>query len=79
MDYVVESTTEAVNSIGGIALVGKILDQLGFAVSYQKHSITLKSIVGLLSQGRTRFEEISIFRNDNFYRDCLGLKYVPAI
>lgn len=78
MDYIVESTTEAVNSIGGIALVGKILERLQFASNDIKHPHILKSIIGLISQGRTSFEEIALFRNDQFFRDSLGLKYVPA-
>ena len=33
---------------------------------------------GLLVQGRTSFEEISIFRNDPLFKRVFDLRYVPA-
>lgn len=38
----------------------------------------LRSLVGLLSQGRTHFEEIELFRKDQLFQDSFGLSFVPA-
>jgi len=82
MDYKIDTTTERLHSTGGIALVGKILERIGFGekkgCDTPMYPHILKSIIGLLAQGRTRFEEISLFRNDTFFRDSLNLEYVPA-
>lgn len=34
--------------------------------------------MGLFTQGRTRFEEIDLVREDSFFRDSFDLNYVPA-
>ena len=82
MDYVINTTTEKLNSTGGMALVGKILERIGFGkrpVDYgPTYPHVLKSIIGLYTQGRTRFEEIDLVRNDSFFRDSFNLRYVPA-
>lgn len=82
MDYVINSTTEKLSSTGGLALVGKILEKINFPSEPDnetiKHPYVLKSLVGLYTQGRTRFEEIDLFRNDTFFRDNFNLNYVPA-
>lgn len=81
MDYMIDSTTDKLSSTGGIALVGKF-EKIGFGVlprtSEIKHPGILKSIVGLFVQGRTRFEEIKLFRGDDFFQNSLDLDYVPA-
>lgn len=65
-----------------MALVGKILERFGFGNHPRtlgpSHPHVLKSIIGLYTQGRTRFEEIDLVRNDRFFRDSFDLKYVPA-
>ncbi len=82
MSYKINTTTERINSIGGIALAGKILEKIEFGsdinLSSLSHLDILKSMVGLYIQGCTRFEEIDLFRKDTFFRDSLNLKYVPA-
>ena len=80
MDYHIDTTTDQLHSTGGIALVGKICEQLGFgsASSSVSYPETLKSLVGLFVQGRTRYEEIDLFRNDRLFQDSFGLAYVPA-
>ncbi|WP_041396120.1 hypothetical protein [Gracilinema caldarium] len=83
MDYVINTTTEKLNSIGGMALVGKILEKIGFCKHSGKatprHPHVLKSIIGLFTQGRTRFEEMDIVREDSFFLESLDLTYVPAM
>lgn len=82
MDFMVNTTTERLNSTGGMALVGKILEKISFCtrtrLTKPKHPHVLKSIIGLFTQGRTRFEEIDMIRNDSFFRDSFDLRYVPA-
>lgn len=82
MDYVINTTTEKLNSTGGMALVGKILERIGFCsntkIDTPRYPHVLKSIVGLFSQGRTRFEEIDLVRKDTFFKDSFNLEYVPA-
>ncbi len=69
LDYVIDTTTDKINSTGGIALVGKIIEGIGFGHNSKlKHPAVLKSIIGLFSQGRTAFEEIDLVRNDSFLR-----------
>lgn len=82
MDYIINTTTEKLNSTGGMALVGKILERTSFCardgIDLPSHSHVLKSIVGLFSQGRTSFEEIDLVRKDSFFKDSFNLEYVPA-
>jgi hypothetical protein len=80
LDYLIDTTTDQLHSIGGIALVGKICERIGFgsAPSAMSHPEILKSLVGLFVQGRTHYEEIDLFRDDRLFRDSFGLAYVPA-
>ena len=80
MDCRIDATTDQIHSTGGIALVGKICERIGFGSpsSTMSHPEILKSLVGLFAQGRTRFEEIDLFRSDRLFRDSFGLAYVPA-
>lgn len=82
MDYKIHTTTEKLNNIGGIALIGKILEKIGFCKNAKEKAIkyphVLKSIIGLFAQGRTRFEEMDMVRYDSFFKDSLNLAYVPA-
>lgn len=82
MDYVINTTTEKLNSIGGMAFVGKILEKIGFCKNSgqgtPRHPHVLKSIIGLFTQGRTHFEEMDIVREDSFFKESLDLTYVPA-
>ena len=79
MDYVIDTTTETLHSTGGIALVGKIFERIGFGTSASlSHPEILRVLAGLFTQGRTRYEEIKLFRHDRLFRDSLCLNYVPA-
>jgi len=55
-------------------------ERIGFgsASSSVSHREILQSLIGLCVQGRTRFEEIDLFRCDRLFRDDFGLAYVPA-
>ena len=84
MNFVIDSTTEQVQSTGGIALAAKISEKIGLdfsdPVSKQQlvHSEIIRVMYGLHVQGKTSFEEIKLFRNDPFFKDAFDLKYVPA-
>lgn len=81
MDYFIHTTTDHLSSTGGIALVGKIVEKIGFGVGklyHLKDGWILKSLLGLLTQARTHYEEIDLFRQDNFFKEALNLKIVPA-
>jgi hypothetical protein len=82
LDYVIDSTTEKLHCTGGIAIVGKILQRIGFGKNEEGNSPRypgiLKSVVGLFTQGRTTFEEIRLFRNDELFQNSLNLTFVPA-
>jgi len=55
-------------------------ERLGFGspCSSVSHPEVLRSLVELFVQGRTRDEEIDMFRHDQLFRDSFGLSYVPA-
>ena len=84
MQITIDSTTSYIHSTGGIALAGKIFEKIGLghpdlmSQNFVEHPEIIRAMAGLHIQGRTRFEEISIFRNDPFFRECFGLSYVPA-
>ena len=84
MKFTIDSTTEQVQSTGGIALAAKISEKIGLNFSDTKsraelvHPEILRIMYGLLVQGRSSFEEISLFRYDPFFKQAFDLKYVPA-
>jgi hypothetical protein len=80
LNYLIDTTTDQLHSTGGIALVGKICERIEFgsASSVVSNPQILKSLVGLFVQGRTRYEEMELFRRDRLFRDSFGLAYVPA-
>ena len=84
MKYTINSTTEQLKSTGGLALVGPIIKKIGFdftdseAKREMKKPEVLRVLTGLFVQGRSSFEEISLFRHDSFFADTLKLSYVPA-
>ncbi len=84
MKFTIDSTTEQVQSTGGLALAAKIAEKIGFNFSdaasdrQLRHPEILRIMYGLLVQGRSSFEEIKLFRFDPFFKQAFDLKYVPA-
>ncbi len=84
MKFTIDSTTDNVQSTGGIALAGKISEKIGFnfsdneSCSKLSHPEILRIMYGLFVQGRNSFEEIKLFRSDPFFKQAFDLKYVPA-
>ncbi len=84
MKFTIDSTTDQVQSTGGIALAAKISEKIGFNLSDTTsnrqfvHPEILRIMYGLFVQGRNSFEEIKLFRFDPFFKQAFDLKYVPA-
>lgn len=88
--YKIQQGREDLNSNGGIALAGallgglKTLDKFDNMVmgkvkkGWTSHSGILKSAAGLLVLGRSDFADIELFREDQLFRDALGLHRVPS-
>jgi hypothetical protein len=88
--YKIQQGREDLNSNGGIALAGallgglKTLDKFNnmkmgkIKKGWTSHSGILKSAAGLLVLGRSDFADIELFREDQLFRDALGLHRVPS-
>ena len=90
MKLIIEQGSEKINSNGGLALVGAILATLnledrvntikidGMRNPIISNADVLRSYIGLLTMGRTTYEEIELYRNDRYFRDVLGINQVPS-
>ena len=90
MKYTIMQGNEELNSNGGIALVGSLLERLdslraidgksmgAVKKGWTSHSGILRSAIGLLSMGRSDFADIELFRADRLFRDGFGLPSVPS-
>lgn len=84
MKFTIDSTTDQVQSTGGIVLAAKIAEKIGFNFATNKSNSQLvnpeilRILYGLFVQGRSSFEEIKLFRFDPFFKQAFDLKYVPA-
>lgn len=87
MHFKIEQGKEKIYSVGGLSLVGGLLERSGLKRILESASTETKkvlertanvfsSLVGLLSQGRTDYEDIELFRRDELFRDTLGLDWV---
>lgn len=90
MKFKIEQSSEKINSAGGMALIGALLDKSGLnkAVDgiqtckgkpiYSNSSI-IRSYLGLLCQGRTSFDDLTLFKNNEFYAESLGIKSLVSV
>lgn len=81
MAFKIHSTTERLESVGGLAIAGEIARRFGLnQITENNHSLksVLMSMYGLLVQGRSSFEEISLFKKNEFFAQSFGLTFVPA-
>ncbi len=82
MKFTIDSTTDQVQSTGGIALATKISVKIGLNFSDDKfknqfvHPEILRITYGLFIQGRNTFEEIKLFRFDPLDYQMLVLPHV---
>ena len=80
MKYILDRSGEDIKSVGGLCLIGQILKQFGFAnhFSSPKTSDILKTEIALLCQARTDFNDVELFRDDDFFAEALDLGRVPS-
>ncbi len=80
MLYSLDRTDEDIKSVGGLCLIGQALEQFGFSSHFSSHKTAniLKTEVALLCQGRTKFNDVELFRGDHFFTEALDLKSVPS-
>ncbi len=81
MAFVIQSTTERLESVAGLALVGEIAKRSGLTqLLGRRRSMNnaLVSMYGLLAQGRSSFEEIALYRDNVLFAQSFGLSFVPA-
>ena len=86
----IQRSNEEINSIGGISLIGILLNSLESLKKVNdmqmknikkgniKHSGILKCLAGLFALGKNEYADIELFRKDDFFRDSLKLKAVPS-
>ena len=82
-----QSSTLQLTSYSGLALIGQCcqLAQLEAVIDPKlpvsqgmRTSDIVKSVVGLLSLGKSDFEAIEAFRGDRFFKEALGISKVPS-
>ncbi len=91
MSIKIEQTNEKINSIGGLALIGRQLMKIKFSKNIKKllkgmnkrsdailNSDILLSYIGLLCMVSTAFEDIEDYRNNTAFKHMLGIKVVPS-
>lgn len=89
MRYKIEQSNEIINSNGGICLIGGLLKRLKPLKSVDKmrfktlrgiisHSDILKSMIGLLSLGKTDYTNIELYKADIVFQEAMNLKNIPS-
>ena len=80
MDYILERSREEIKSVGGLSLIGRVLERIGFSDAFMssRRADILKTQIALLCQGRADFNDVELFRRDAYFRESLGLKNVPS-
>lgn len=79
----IDFTTNVLDSTGGIVLAGKIFDRIG--MDFKNDTLLdnagkniLKSMTGLLVEGRNSFSEIDLVRNNPLFKHALDLEFIYA-
>jgi hypothetical protein len=83
LKFTIDTTTERIENTGGLVLAGEIAGKAGLDLNDPRydsipHKEVLRSLFGLLVQGRTSYEEIALFRGNDLFKNAFDLKYVPA-
>ncbi len=88
--FVWEPGEDILTANGGLGVVGMLFnatdlnerlgasDVPGVGIPFISHRDVIASYVGLLSQGKSDFDHIEAFRDDEFFRVALALKCVPS-
>jgi hypothetical protein len=90
MRFVIQGSNERLTTHSGLGLVGLLLEKSeirqklnqteleGMKNPLLPHSDIVYSMVGLLAQGKSDFEHIEAYRDDDFFKYALDLKSVPS-
>jgi hypothetical protein len=90
MQFVISTTDGVLIPQAGLGLVGALLqdsklrqridalDVEGFLRPEVKHGDVVAATIGLLCLGRSDFNDIEMFRNDQFFRQSWGLCQIPS-
>ena len=80
MRYSLARGAEEIKSVGGLCLVGRALERIGFSKAFasSRTADLLKTEIALLCQGRADFNDVELFRHDAYFAEALGLKRVPS-
>ncbi len=83
MNFTIDTTTNVLNNTAGMALAGKVFNDIG--LDLPNHSLispqekqTIKTMAGLIVQGRSSYAEVDLFRNDPLFQQALGFDTVYA-
>jgi len=87
--FIITTTDEHLTSHSGLALIGTLIENSGLrnglrAVLPPKKSGAISSddavisMLGLLSLAKPDFAAVEQFRDDTYFRRCLGLKAIPS-
>ncbi len=83
MNFTIDTTTNVLNNTAGMALAGKVFSDIG--LDLPNHSLispqekqTIKTMAGLIVQGRSSYAEVDLFRNDPLFQQALGFDTVYA-
>lgn len=87
INFKIAQSPEKINSLGGLPLIGALLNKSGLLNFKTKSdnrsdrildSDIVTSYCGLLAQGKTDYEEINNFIGNCFFADSLSIKKVPS-
>jgi len=81
MAFIIQSTTERLESVAGLALTGIIAQSCGLdkvIPNCKSENDSILAMFGLLVQGRSTFEEITLFRKSDFFQQTFKMSFVPA-
>ena len=80
MNYILERSSEDIKSVGGLSLIGRIMERSGFSDAFANRRVAniLMTETALLCQGRTDFNDVELFRGDAFFAEAIGLNRVPS-
>jgi len=90
VQFIISTTDEVLIPQAGLGLVGALLqdtklrqridalDVEGFRWPEVKHGDVVAAAIGLLCLGKSDFTDIEAFRDDEFFRQSLGLRHIPS-
>ena len=78
----IQTTTEAIESKGGLLLAGKVARKAGLgdikSAVIKKAGAVITSLFGLMVEGKTDFESMGEKRRSLFFKEVLGLDFIYA-